>query len=57
MLFISIGSLVLVSIFIFFSIAALSPVNDDWLMNKSFVSNKYKSAGITLPALNVIISP
>ena len=56
-LFISIGSLDLLSILIFFSTAALSPVNADWLINKSLLSNKYKSAGITLPALNVIISP
>ena len=56
-LFISIGSVVLVSMLIFFSTAALSPVNDDWLINKSLLSNKYRSAGITLPALKVIISP
>ena len=57
MLFISIWSFESLVIFIFFSTAALSPVNDDWFINKSLLSNKYKSAGITLPALKVIISP
>ena len=56
-LFISIGSVESLSALIDFSTAALSPVKDDWLINRSLLSNKYKSAGITLPALKVIMSP
>ena len=40
-----------------FSIAILSPVKDAWLINKSLLSIKYKSAGTIEPALKVIISP
>ncbi|AIV03510.1 hypothetical protein MGM1_1230 [Candidatus Malacoplasma girerdii] len=40
-----------------FSTGSLSPVNDDWVMNKSLADKILISAGIMSPAANLIISP
>ena len=40
-----------------FSIGTLSPVKTDWFINKSLLSIKITSAGTTVPASSVIISP
>ena len=56
-LFISNISFALLFTLLFFSTNILSPVNTDSFKNKSLLSIILKSAGINVPAFNLIISP